>query len=191
MKEILFFDTETTGLPDWKQPSEDECQPHMVQLAAIKVDSETHEIKQSLDIIIKPNGWVIPDETIEVHGITNEYANDVGIPEKMALEIFLAMHSSCKNRIAYNTTFDNRIVRIATKRYSDEIVIDNWKSGPYECAMILSQKVIGGKRIKLIDAFKHFTGHKLTDAHNAMADTKACADVYFAAKSALAAKEVA
>jgi DNA polymerase-3 subunit epsilon len=39
----LAFDTETTGIPDWKMPSESEYQPHLVQLAAILVDADTRE----------------------------------------------------------------------------------------------------------------------------------------------------
>jgi len=185
MNELLIFDTETTGIPDWKQKSEDDCQPHIVQLAALRVDEETQEVKQTLDVIIKPEGWVIPDETIEVHGVTQEYAMDVGVSEKLALEMFLAMWSGSK-RIAYNTTFDNRIIRIATKRYSDELVIDNWKAGEYECAMILSRKVMGGKNPKLEDAYKHFMNRELAGAHNALADTNGCMEVYFEAKKAQA-----
>lgn len=37
MKAIV-YDTETTGLPLFSQPSEDPRQPHIVQLAAIVVD---------------------------------------------------------------------------------------------------------------------------------------------------------
>jgi len=186
MSEFLFFDTETTGLPNWKEKSEDDCQPHIVQLAALRVDSETQEVKQTLDVIIKPDGWDVPQETIDVHGITKEYAMDVGVSEKLALEMFLAMHSTCEKRIAFNTTFDNRIIRIATKRYSDELVVNDWKAGAYECAMILSRKLMGGKQPKLVDAYEHFTALELVDAHNALADTKACMDVYFSAKKAQA-----
>lgn len=39
MNPALFFDTETTGLPLFEQPSEDPRQPHIVQLAACLVDS--------------------------------------------------------------------------------------------------------------------------------------------------------
>ena len=185
MIELLGFDTETTGLPNWQTPSGGEDQPHMVQLAALRVDSETQEVKQSLDIIIKPDGWIIPEETIEVHGITQEYAMDVGVPEDLALEMFLAMHEGCEKRIAFNTTFDNRIIRIATKRYLHEPLQEKWKEAPYECAMDLSRKVMGGKNPKLSAAYKHFIGKELEGAHNALVDTSACMEVYFAAKSQL------
>jgi len=179
MSELIFFDTETTGLPNWKTPSGGEDQPHIVQLAAVQVDVETKKIIQSIDLIVRPDGWEIPQETIDIHGITNEMAMDVGIPESDVLAIFLQLWRGRK-RIAYNTTFDNRIIRIATKRYADEAVIDAWKGGDYKCAMIASKKAMGVKSVKLVDAYKHFIGEDLEDAHSAMADTLACMSVYYA-----------
>ena len=68
----LFFDTETTGIPNWKIPSESEEQPHIVQIAAILCDSDTKEIKEEIELIVRPDGWVIPDEVAEINGITTE-----------------------------------------------------------------------------------------------------------------------
>ncbi|MEJ6520298.1 3'-5' exonuclease [Shewanella bicestrii] len=90
MSLILPFDTETTGLPDWKSPSEADYQPHLVQLAALLVNDK-FEIVKELDVIIKPNGWVIPDEVAAIHGITTERAMDEGIPEQEALTQLLEM----------------------------------------------------------------------------------------------------
>ena len=183
MSDIDFFDIETSGMPNWKIQSEDPSQPHMVQLAALRVDEETKEVKQSMDVIIRPEGWVIEQDTIDIHGITQEHAMDVGIPEKEALQMFLAMHDGCSKRVAYNTTFDNRIIRIAIKRYLGDKVADEFKCQPYECAMQLARKVKGAKKpYKLEEAYEIFTGKTMEDAHNAMADTQACMDVYFAAK---------
>jgi len=182
----LFFDTETTGLPDWKTPSGGDKQPHMVQLAALLVDVDTRQIIESMDVIIKPDGWVIPQDVIDIHGITNERAIEVGIPEEEALNQFLALWNF-RSRVAHNTTFDNRIIRIATKRYSDESIITAWKEGEYECTGLLSKPIMkmgkkgkyGYKMPKLIEAYEFFTGLKLDNAHNAMDDTRACMSVYF------------
>ncbi len=181
MSNLLIFDTETTGMIDWKSPSGGEGQPHIVQLAAIVIDEDTKKISQSVDVIIRPDGWDIPDETVEIHGITTEHALDVGVGEEMAVNLLLSLALGIK-RIAYNVTFDNRIIRIATKRYYGYIAQDAWKHGEYECAMQLSRKVMGGKVPKLTAAYKHFTGNDLENAHSAMADTLACKDVYFTAK---------
>lgn len=178
MTQIIVFDTETTGIPNWQTPSGGEDQPHIVQLAALQIDLESQKIIQSIDLIVKPDGWEIPQEMIDIHGITNEMAMDVGIPEKDVLEMFLQLWKGRK-RIAYNTTFDNRIIRIATKRYANEEVINAWKEGDYECAMIKSKKLMGVKSIKLVDAYKEFTGKELQDAHTAMGDAKACMELYF------------
>ena len=186
MSDLLGFDTETTNMPLWQIQSDDPAQPHIIQLAAQRIDEETQEVKQSMDVIVKPEGWDVAPETLEIHGITKEYAMDVGVSEKIALEMFLAMHESCSKRIAYNTTFDNRIIRIAAMRYFGDEVADNWKAGEYECAMLLARKVSGAKKNhKLEAAYKIFTGKELVDAHNALADAQACMEVYFAAKKQL------
>lgn len=82
----LFFDTETSGLPRWKEPSESPDQPHIVQLAAELVDLETREVLESMDVIVKPDGWTISAEMTAIHSITQEHALEVGIPEKDAID---------------------------------------------------------------------------------------------------------
>ncbi len=185
MSELLPFDTETNCMPLWKERSESEGQPHMVQLAVMRVDEDTRQVKQTLDVIIKPEGWTITQETIDIHGITQEYAMDVGVSERTALEMFLAMHEGCSKRIAYNTTFDNRIIRIGLHRYFGEEIADKFKEEPYECAMRLANKAVKAKSQTLEVAYKALTGKDLINAHSALADTQACLDVYFAAKDCL------
>jgi DNA polymerase III subunit epsilon len=190
MKTAIVFDTETTGLPDWKNPSEAEHQPHLVQLAAHQFEVSTGKILQSMDVIIKPEGWQISKEVSDIHGITQERAFDVGISEKLALEMFLELWGG-RVRIAHNTTFDNRIIRIATKRYSPEHVIQTWADGDYECTGLLSKPIMqmppygkyGFKMPKLEEAYKYFTGRELQNAHTAIADCNACLEVYMAIKT--------
>ena len=186
MKPILFFDTETTGLPLWKDPSEDPRQPHLVELAALLVNPDTREMIAFMDVIIKPDDWTIPVDVSEIHGITTERALAEGIPEEEALDMFLALYEQCGVRVAHNTTFDNRIIRIALKRHRPDAVTDEqWKDKTkYHCTMVEHSKKHGGKWPTLQEAYFFHFGKNFDDAHNAMADTKACMEVYLAALEA-------
>ncbi len=70
----LIFDTETTGLPNYKAPVNNDSQPYIVQLAAILVDDEGDTVSE-MSVIIKPNGWTIPEEVAKIHGIDDRRAN--------------------------------------------------------------------------------------------------------------------
>lgn len=198
MNPILFYDTETTGLPDFKAPSEAPHQPHIVQLAALLVDPESRKTIASMDVIVQPDGWTIPDDVAAVHGITTEYAEAVGIPEKLAVDLFMELWYR-RPRVAHNEQFDARIVRIAIKRLIDsqgEVLplSDVWKEGSAECTARMSTPICAlpptermraagrfhHKTPNLGEAYRHFTGRELENAHSAMADVLACRDVYFA-----------
>lgn len=200
MNLALFYDTETTGLPDFKAPSESAHQPHIVQLAALLVDMDTRETIQSMDVIVRPNGWAIPDEVAAVHGITTEHAKAVGIPERLAVEMFMELWNN-RNRVAHNEQFDARILRIALMRHQGNIchspsgksVPDIWKEGRAECTARMATPICqipptakmvkaGFSKFKtpnLSEAYRHFTGGELQNAHSAIADVMACRDVYF------------
>lgn len=189
----LFFDTETTGLPLFKEPSEHPGQPHIVQLAAALVDMDTREEIASMDVIVRPDGWVIPDEVAAVHGITTEHAAAVGVPESLALSMFLELWAG-RPRIAHNEQFDARIIRIAQHRAGElEQDLVRWKDGATECTARLATPIVkcpptakmlaAGrthyKTANLAEAVLFFTGKPLENAHSAMADVRGCMAVYF------------
>src|ERR1700730_4702493 len=91
MTPILFYDTETSGLPQWSLPSEDPSQPHITQLAAELCDEDSGTVLAYMDFLIKPEGWTIPPELEALTGITNERANLFGVPIAQVLPIFLDM----------------------------------------------------------------------------------------------------
>lgn len=193
----LFYDTETTGLPLFSEPSEDPRQPHIVQLAACLVDLDTRKTIAGIDLIVRPDGWVIPDEVTAVHGISTEHALDVGVSESMALGMLLELwREGERTRIAHNETFDARIVRIALMRHEDEPLADRWKAAPAECTARLSTSICAipptdkmkaarrfhHKTPNLGEAYRILCGGELADAHSAMPDVLACMAVYFAIK---------
>lgn len=198
----VFYDTETTGLPLFKEPSEDPRQPHIVQLGAKVVDLISRKTLQAVDIIVRPNGWEIPKEASDVHGITTEMAYDLGIPEEAVTEILLELWrpEAPRLRVGHNEPFDARIMRIALKRFFSDTEADAWKEGSSICTMRLATPIMqlpptdkmkragfGGKpkQANLAEAYEFFTGRKLDGAHNAMVDVDGCIDVYFAIKNGI------
>lgn len=192
MRTALVYDTETTGLPMFHEPSDDPRQPHIVQIGALLVDIDSRKVLSTLDVVVKPDGWTIPDEVAAIHGITNELAGDVGVSESLALGMLLDLWAG-RPRIAHNESFDARIVRIAQHRY-DESEVDAWKAGAAQCTQVLStpilklpptEKMIRAgrnhhKSANLGEAYRFFTGKELDGAHSAIVDARACMDVFFA-----------
>ncbi|WJN61324.1 3'-5' exonuclease [Pseudomonas sp. SO81] len=178
---IAVFDTETTGMVDWKNPSEAGHQPHIVEIAAILHNAEGAVI-DSYKAIVRPSGWTSTDEALAKHGISHEFAMDVGIPESEALEGFLALYSRAGIRAAHNATFDDRIIRIAMSRYMDKVKADAFKDATEKfCTCNQSRGPVGlGKLPTLAEAYKHFFAEDLVEAHRAMPDAQACARIYFA-----------
>jgi DNA polymerase-3 subunit epsilon len=179
----LVYDCETDKLPLWKEPSDDPRQPHIVQLAAALVDTETRATISSMDVIIRPDGWTIPPDMTAIHGISYEFARLVGVEEVKALILFHELWTRSDFRVGFNEKFDARIIRIGMKRFlrGNEAAHDAWKAGRSECAMWAAKMVMGvGKLPTLGEAYKHFCGVDLQFAHSAMADVLACKAVYFA-----------
>jgi DNA polymerase-3 subunit epsilon len=196
MKPVLFYDTETSGLPLFNEPREDPRQPHIVQLAALLIDPASRQVLSTLDVIVRPDGWEIPEDVAAVHGITTEKAAALGVPEPLALDMLMALHEQAELRVAHNEPFDMRIVRIALKRYTptDEGLPDAWKAAPAACTQRLSTPILqlpptdrmraaGRNHFKsanLGEAYRFFFGEDFDGAHNALADVQACMRVYFA-----------
>lgn len=190
---IIFYDTETTGFVNGKVPDNDRKQPHIVQIGAVLCNRETREIIKEMDVTIKPDGWTIPDVVAQIHGITTEIARDRGIDEGEAIEQFLELCEGAE-RVAFNSKFDQRIVSIGLARFFEDSDKVAWDASEGVCAMALSKDVCriplksgkGYKNPKLSEAYKHFAGYDLEDAHTALADARACMLVYFGAIDAIA-----
>lgn len=192
MTKVVFFDTETTGLPLWQEPSDSEGQPHLTQLAAIVADAETKEVLASIDLTIRPDGWVIPAELVELNGLTTEYCAAVGVSEKLAVDLFFELVSNADLIVAHNSSFDQRIIRIAMKRYgySDADLIEWAAKDKHFCTMRESKEIVGAltdkgslKNPNLSEAYQYFYGEGFEGAHTALADATACMKVYWALTS--------
>lgn len=115
---VLFFDTETDGLPLEDSPSAEvapENWPHIVQLAWVETDDEGHELSFGSKII-KPEGFVIPEDATSIHGITQEYALRVGEPRKKVMRKFKQLLGRNYLNVAHNLWFDANVIAAEFKR---------------------------------------------------------------------------
>ena len=107
----IFFDTETTGVPrNYKAPMQNTANwPRLVQLAWLLVDVRGIELKRK-SVIIRPDGFTIPEEAVQVHGITTERAQNEGFPLWNVLYEFMQDLELAEEIVGHNIDFDIHIV---------------------------------------------------------------------------------
>lgn len=188
----LAFDTETTGLPDWGSPSDAEHQPHLVQLAMILLDDDMTE-RASVSVVIRPEGWIIPDDIAKIHGITTEMAAARGVPEKLATELYVSLlHDKRATAVAHNVDFDLRIMRIAMLRAGYDKAWQEVNAAPSFCTMKTATPLVNlpptdkmlaagfkkPKPPKLAECVQFFFNETLEGTHDALVDVRACLRVF-------------
>lgn len=188
---FLTYDTETTGLPDFRAPSDSPSQPHIVQLAAELTDARGY-VRGAMNVLIKPDQWKI-DETgvaFKTHGISNDMAHTYGIPLEDALAMFFAMVKKARLRVGHNESFDAKLVKIACKRSGHEYGLEGVESF---CTMNATKEICkipptarmiragfnGYKNPSLIEAHTKLFGEGFESAHDAMVDVQAARRVFF------------
>ena len=110
MRKILFFDTETTGLPNNYNAPITAVQnwPRMVQLAFL-VYQEDGSLDAKHNYIIKPEGYVIPADATRIHRITTQQALTDGQDLGQVLNLFYQAIGESSILIGHNVEFDKAI----------------------------------------------------------------------------------
>jgi DNA polymerase III epsilon subunit-like protein len=182
-KNILFLDTETTGLPkDWKAPYDQ--WPRLVQLSYIVTD-EFGKIIIQKDQVIKPVGFTIPEESSKIHGITQERALREGVDLKTALEELDFHLGKVYRTVMHNLSFDTAIVAGEQMRmgWPDYGLITN-QVGLF-CTMKKSKDIVKAKnklghlKMPNLAELCAFCGIENKGAHNSLNDVLATKDCYF------------
>lgn len=193
---IMTFDTETSGLPLWDQPSEDKRQPHVVQYTAVLTDADTQQELDFVNYLIKPDGWTIDPGAMKAHGIPMETLLTEGHDESLAVSSFVLMAGQADLVVGYNVAFDLRIMRIAMLRFGftkdgvDQFAREQVKK--HCCAIQATplakipptekMKRVGRFHFKtpnLGEAVKAILGEEMDDAHDARADVLWTQRLYF------------
>lgn len=171
----LFFDTETTG---FKRPS---FTPEIVQIGALLQDTQTKRVLGELNVIVQAEK-PIPEQVSAIHGITDDIAKAFGIKSIIADNMFALLAAKADVLVAHNIDFDIGIIDGAWQ-VSRAIVKDKEQFCTMKnCARFadMPRKHAGKPQYtKLADAYRYFHGVDFDNAHDAMADVRACRDVYF------------
>lgn len=190
---ILFFDCETNGLPLWREHNDHPAQPHIVQLAMLLTDGTGKPMAQFCSLIY-PVAWDIGEDVQQVHNITKADCENYGVEIFIALGLLRSMVASADIVVAHNISFDQRMADIEAMRlkYERGFVFDGptftGQQRQSFCTMKATTNICqlsgqyGYKWPKLIEAYRFFFGKDFDKAHDAMADVRACAEIYFELK---------
>jgi DNA polymerase-3 subunit alpha len=183
---FLIFDTETTGLPrDYKAPLTDfDNWPRMVQVAWQLHDAQGNLISSN-SIIVKPEGYTIPFNAVQIHGITNERALEEGQDLKAVLQEFVETLKQTTYLCGHNIEFDNNIIGAELLRCGLDNVLatmpfidtKNDETTAY-CA------IPGGRGGKfkwptLTELYTKLFNESFAEAHNAAFDVTATGRAFF------------
>jgi DNA polymerase III subunit epsilon len=184
----LIFDTETTGKAQMRLPADHPSQPRIVQLGAILYD-DTRRVVAEMNFLVKPDGWTIPQEATAIHGITTEMCEAYGLKITTVVKLFLALVRRSKLKVAHNRAFDDLLVQGELCRLGEAAAQDlaDFLSHEGHCTMEAATPVLklpgrfgDFKWPNLQEAHQFFMGRGFEGAHDAMADVRACAAVFFA-----------
>ena len=179
----LIFDTETTGIANFKSKDHDK-QPYPVQLACELVNGD--KIINLISIIVNP-GIPIPPDATAVHGISDEVATTYGLSIKAATGLFINFLIRCDRIVAHNIDFDLIITEAMIYRSGVDFDLDRYRKIPRVCTMKSTTNILklpgshGYKWPKLEEAYCHLVNPSgFKGAHDALADVRACKAVLHA-----------
>ncbi len=182
----LFFDTETTGFIR-KLPDNDPQQPHLVQLAALLVSDDGTDLG-NMNVLVRPDGWTIPDVVANIHGVTTARALADGLTIATVMDLFHGLYERADTLIAHNLDFDCSVMRVVYARHN---ITPPVRSLAKFCTMKTTTPILqlpkkrgsGFKWPKLQELHKFlFGGEEFADAHDALVDIRATAKCYFELK---------
>ena len=181
----IIVDIETTGLPirdngKSANPSILKCydSSRLVELGYYIIDINNNIIKEK-EFLIKPDNFIISDEVVKIHGITQDRAIKEGKPIKNVfnkLEEDL-IYYNVNTFISHNVDFDKNIILSECYRLNNESIINKLLSMSNYCTM-KDNKIFYNKWPKLSVLYEELFNKVIIVKHRALADVKLCYECY-------------
>ena len=180
---FLVFDTETTGLPQGRNPSiyKTELWPHVIQLSYIVYCSDENKILSLVDDYIKINDDVVIEEkSQEIHNITREKLNTIGISIVDALNKFNSWAEKCELLIGHNVSFDKRMIIVEGIRNNIRMKVHTTYCTMKETTTLckIEREFRDGKKYFKYPSLSELNNHLFNkipkNTHNALTDILIC-----------------
>ena len=176
----LIFDTETTGLPKrWNAPLTDtDNWPRCIQIAWQLHDAMGHCIEHQ-DFLIRPEGFNIPYDAEQIHGISTALATTQGEALAVVLEKFNSALAKAKFVVGQNVGFDLNIMGCEYHRMQLETplnsmpVLDTCTETTANLCQLPGGRGGKFKLPTLTELHEKLFGIPFAEAHNATADVEA------------------
>ncbi|HER39824.1 MAG TPA: PHP domain-containing protein, partial [Salinimicrobium catena] len=176
----LIFDTETTGLPKrWDAPLTDSDNwPRCIQIAW-QLHDEAGRVIEHQDYLVQPEGFNIPFDAEQVHGISTELAQEQGVTLKEVLEKFNIALSRSKFVVGQNVGFDVNIMGAEFHRLDmgtslhELPVLDTCTETTAQLCCIPGGRGGKFKLPTLTELHEFLFNEPFAEAHNATADVEA------------------
>jgi DNA polymerase III epsilon subunit-like protein len=102
--------------------------PYTVQFSYVIYDTNLNDIVVSSDKIVKlKDGITIPEDSIKIHGITNEIAQKNGINIESIINEFFSHLRNVDLLVGHNVSFDINMIKVELLRliYEAKIISEN------------------------------------------------------------------
>ena len=160
---ILFVDTATTGLWNWKADNLDPAQPHLLRLAVLR-QGDNGERANYCCLVKPPDGVEIEEGATQIHKITRAMAATARADASEALDVIMLALQSDNRIIAHNADYHRKVLESSLTRAGLPIPPD-WKPRWY-CTMRHSADIVrvrlqGNGQWKwptMAEAHQHFAG---------------------------------
>jgi len=126
------------------------------------------------------DGWFIHPRAAEVHGITLEFCDKVGVPMSNILSMLYHTLQTVDSVCAHSVEFDCRAINTEYRRDGRTPLLEGFNK---ICTKKLSDSFRKRNNVLIESSsldcmYKHFVGSEMKGGHNAIYDVIACKEVY-------------
>ena len=190
---ITCWDSETTGFFTTKKPWNHPDQPRILSLGAVQFNGDYQE-QASVYSIIRPE-WPahkLPQQAVDVHGISYERAMDEGRPWNEVWAELFPLFQDSDMVLGFNEQYDRTLLNIeSSTRYGHMSYLEyHFHPLKIRCLMQLMAPMMKMRKKncgpwadykwpKLTEAYEWLFHEPMTGAHNSMMDARCTGEIAY------------